>query len=123
MNMIMRPAGEPSPDLGGFVGGIVVHDDMDVEPFGQLSLDLLEEDQELGHPVATVALADDEARGDIEGGEYCRRRSMSALPELRHSRSIVAILGLTEIDHSWALGAWYREAGCLRRARGRPCKV
>jgi len=34
-----------------------------------LSIDLFEEVQELGRPVAPVALADDEARGDIEGGE------------------------------------------------------
>ncbi len=26
----MRPAGEPRLDLGSFVGGIVIHDDMDI---------------------------------------------------------------------------------------------
>src|SRR5215472_14041120 len=42
---------------------------MDVEPFRDLSIDLFEEVQELGRPVALVAFADNEARGDIEGGE------------------------------------------------------
>ena len=65
----MRPAGKPCLDLGGFVGGVVVHDDMDIEPFGNLSIDLFEEVQELGRPVTLVALADDEPRGDIERSE------------------------------------------------------
>jgi hypothetical protein len=68
VDMIMRP-GEPRLDLGRLVGGIVVHDDRDIEPFGDLSIDLFEEVQELCRPVALVALADDEARGDIECGK------------------------------------------------------
>ena len=67
--MIMWPAGEPRLDLGGFVGGIVIHDDMDIEPFGDLSIDLLEEAQELGRSLTLVAFADDEPRGDIERGK------------------------------------------------------
>ena len=59
--MIVRPPGEPRLDLGGFVGGIVVHDDMDIEAFWDLSIDLFEEVQELGRPVTLVAFADDEA--------------------------------------------------------------
>ena len=51
------------------MGGIVVHDDMDLEPFGDASVDRLEEVQELGRPVSLVALADDEARRDVERGE------------------------------------------------------
>ena len=39
----MRPAGKPRLDLRRFVGGIVIHDDMDIEPFGDLSIDLFEE--------------------------------------------------------------------------------
>ncbi len=45
MDVIMQPPGEPRTDLGGFVGGIVIHDDMDIEPFGDLSIDLFEEVQ------------------------------------------------------------------------------
>src|SRR5213079_2794100 len=69
--MIVRPAGEPRLNLWGFVGGIVIHDDMDIEPFGDLSIDLFEEVQELGRPVTLVAFADDEPRGDIE---CCKQR-------------------------------------------------
>ena len=67
--MILRPASEPRLDLGGFVGGIVIHDNVDIEPFGDLSIDLLEEVQELGRTVTLVAFADDEPRGHIERGE------------------------------------------------------
>ena len=56
----MRPSGEPRLDLGCLVGGVVVHDDMNIEPFRDLSIDLLEEFQELDCPVALVAFADDE---------------------------------------------------------------
>jgi len=73
--MIMRPAGEPGLDLGRFVGGIVIHDDMNIEPLGDLRIDLFEEVQELGCPVTFVAFADDEPRGDIECGEQ-RGRTM-----------------------------------------------
>ena len=56
----MGPAGEPRFDLGCLVGGVVIHDDMDIEAFGDLSVDLFEELQELDGPVALVAFADDE---------------------------------------------------------------
>ena len=64
--MIMRSAGEPRLDLGSLVGGVVIHDDMDIEPCRDLSIDLFEEVQELGRPVTLVAFADDETRGNIE---------------------------------------------------------
>src|ERR1700720_796685 len=76
--MIMRTAGEPRLDLGRLMGGIVVHDDMDVEAFGYVCVDLLEEVQELGRPMSLVALADDEARCDIE---RCEQRS-GAVPHV-----------------------------------------
>jgi hypothetical protein len=69
----MWTAGEPRLDLGRLVGGVIVHDDVDVEPFGHASVDLLEEVQELGRPVSLVAFADDEARCDVERCEQrCR---------------------------------------------------
>ena len=48
---------------------------MDAEPFGHISVDLLEEVQETHGPVSLVAFADDEARCDIESCELCVRRS------------------------------------------------
>ena len=60
MDMIMGPAGKPRSDLGRLMGGIVAHDDMDIEPFWDLSINLFEKLQELDCPVALVAFADDE---------------------------------------------------------------
>ena len=59
----------PGLDRYGLVGGVVVHDDADVQPLGDAPVDLLQEVGELPGPVAPVALADDEASGGIEGGE------------------------------------------------------
>src|SRR6266508_2788922 len=86
--MIMRPAGEPCLNLWGFVGGIVIHDDMDIEPFGDLSIDLFKEVQELGRPVTLVAFADDEPRGDIECCKQPVLPMMPGVPE-RHTHSYV----------------------------------
>ena len=56
------------------MGGVVVHDDVDVQLVGNASVDLLQEVEKLPGPVAPVALADDAARGDIEG---CEQRGRS----------------------------------------------
>jgi hypothetical protein len=66
LDMIVRPAGEPRLHLGSFVGGIVIHGGMDIDPPWDLSIDLFEEVQELGRPATLVAFADDETRGNIE---------------------------------------------------------
>ena len=39
----MRPVGEPRFDLGCLVDGVIIHDDMDIEPFRDVSVDLFEE--------------------------------------------------------------------------------
>src|SRR5262245_16373892 len=69
--MIMRSTG----DFWCFVGGVVIHDDMDIEAFGNLGIDLFEELQELECPVSLVAFADDEPRSDIKRGKQ-RGRTM-----------------------------------------------
>jgi hypothetical protein len=51
------------------MGGVVLHDDMDIEPFGNLSVDLFEKLQELDRSVALVAFANDRPRGDIESSK------------------------------------------------------
>ena len=84
----MRPAGEPRFDLGCLVGGVVIHDDMDIKPFRHLGIDLFEELQELDCPVTLVASADDKPRGDIERGKQ-RGRTMPHIAvraPLRHAR-------------------------------------
>jgi hypothetical protein len=61
---VLRP-----PDGCRFVGGVIVHDDVDVEPFDDLNVELLEEVQKLGGPMPLVAFADDKTGSDIECGE------------------------------------------------------
>ena len=58
----MRASGEPRFDLRCLVGGVVVHDDMNIEPLRDLTIDLFEEFQELDCPMALVAFADDKPR-------------------------------------------------------------
>ena len=58
--MIVRPTRQPGLDRLGFMGRVVVHDDVDVEAVWNAGVDLLEEVQELSRPVALVTLADDE---------------------------------------------------------------
>ena len=59
VQVIARMFGQPRFDLGVLVGGVIIHDDMDIEPARDVSVDLFEEVQELDRPVALVAFADD----------------------------------------------------------------
>lgn len=65
----MRPAGVPGFDLGCLMGGVIVYDDMDIEPFWDLSVDFLEKLQELDYPVALVAFSGHKRRCDVERGK------------------------------------------------------
>ena len=60
---------EPFADLRVFVGRIVVEDDVDGFVGGNLSLDLVEEADELLMPMLLHAAPDDLAFEDVEGGE------------------------------------------------------
>jgi hypothetical protein len=70
------------------VGGVIIHDDMDIEPARDVSVDLFEEVQELDRPVALVAFADHKSRGDIK----CSEQRCRAMPHIavrvtfRHAR-------------------------------------
>jgi hypothetical protein len=55
VDVVMRSARQPRLDLRGFVGGVIVHDDMDVESCGDIAIDPIEEVEELTGPVALVA--------------------------------------------------------------------
>jgi len=46
MDMPARAFGEPVSDLIGFVGGVIVHDDVDVEIVGHAGLDAVKEGAE-----------------------------------------------------------------------------
>jgi len=63
------PFGQPFPNQRGLVGGVVIHDDMDVKFARHGGLDLVEELAELGGTAASIALADDPSGRNVEGGE------------------------------------------------------
>lgn len=69
VNVPARPLGQPVADRLGLVGGVVVHDEMNVEIGGHVGLDLVEELAELAGAVLRVAAAEDSAGGDVEGGK------------------------------------------------------
>lgn len=58
MHMIMRPARQPRFDYRSFVGGVVVHDDVNVKSAWNLRVDLFQEVQKLNSSVAFVAFSD-----------------------------------------------------------------
>jgi hypothetical protein len=80
MHVIARPPGQPCPDRCRFVGSVVIHDDVDVEIPGDLSVDLFEEVKEFGGTVPLVAFADDKAGGDVE---RCEQRGRAMPPAVR----------------------------------------
>ena len=82
----MRSAGEPRFDFGCLVGGVVVHDDMDIEPFRDLSVNLFEKLQELDRSVALVAFANDKPRGNIESSKQGGRTMPHAAATFRYAR-------------------------------------
>src|SRR5665213_3549133 len=72
MDMEAWPCRDPGPDLGVFVDGIIVDDQVGVEVGRDTRLDELEEAQELLMPVAGAALRKNLAIGDVQGREQCR---------------------------------------------------
>ena len=65
----MRTPRQPGLDPRRLVGGVVVHDDVDVQPVRDIAVDHLQEVEELSGPVAPVTLAYDRAGGNVEDGE------------------------------------------------------
>src|SRR3546814_20642082 len=73
MDMPARALGQPVADGLGLVRGVVVHDEMDVEVFGDRRFDLVQEATELLRAVAAIAFADDASGGDVERRSEERR--------------------------------------------------
>jgi hypothetical protein len=67
--MIMRPRRQSVFDDGGFVSGVIVHDNVNIEAIRNLRVNLLEEVEKLGGPMALIAFADHGARSDVVGGD------------------------------------------------------
>lgn len=74
----MRPARQPCSYERGFVGRVIVHNDVDVEIGRKVGIDLLEEVEKLDRAMPLVAFADDEAGSDIE----CREQRGRAAADL-----------------------------------------
>ena len=74
--------GEPGPDLGMLVSGVVVDHRVDQLAGWDVALDGVEEADELLMPVALHAVTDHSAVDDVEGGE--QRRCAMALVVVRH---------------------------------------
>ena len=62
----VRPLAQPGADRRCLVGGVVVHDEVDLDLGRDLRRDRVEEAAELGGPVPGEALADDPPGGDVE---------------------------------------------------------
>src|SRR5580765_8759339 len=86
-----RMAGEPVPDLGVFMGGVVVEDDMNHLAGRHLGLDRVEEANELLVAVALHAAASDLA---LENVECCEQRGRAvALVIMGHGARPAALHG------------------------------
>ena len=75
VDMPVRPLGEPCSDGWGLVGGVIVHDQMDIEIVRHIGIDLTKKRQKFLGAVSLEASSDHLAGGNIEGGEE-RRRAM-----------------------------------------------
>ena len=69
VNMPSRPRAQPFSDRLGLVGGVIVHDQVDVEIGRDIAFDLAQEAQELASAMAGIAAPDDLAGGGVESGE------------------------------------------------------
>lgn len=78
VQMKARPASKPSLDFGVFVGRVVVDDEMHVEVFGHVGIDMSQEGEELLMSVACLALGNDFTISDIE----CREQSGGAVTDI-----------------------------------------
>jgi hypothetical protein len=105
------------------VGGVVVHDGVDFEPFGHVSVDLLEEVQELGRPMSLVAFADDEARCDVERCEQrcCAVPHVTVRPAFGyagHHRQD-RLLPIQRLDLAFLVNAKDKRSVGVARGKGR----
>lgn len=55
--------------FGRFMDGVIVHDQVDLQPGWHLFINAAQEGEKLLMTMLPVALADDFAGGDVQGGE------------------------------------------------------
>ncbi len=69
MHMVMRPPRQPVFNDGGFVGGVIVHDNMNVEAVRNLRINLLEKVEKLGG--SGFRMKAGASYGQFEGASDC----------------------------------------------------
>jgi hypothetical protein len=69
MDVPARPLWQPVADQRRLVGGVVVHDEMNVQIARNSGFDLIEKLAELLGAMTSITLADDPADCDVEGGK------------------------------------------------------
>jgi hypothetical protein len=74
--MVTRPLGQPRADVGVFVSGVVVNDQVHIEVGRNLCVDVAQKAQKLLVPMARLALGDDAAVGHVER----RKQGRGAVP-------------------------------------------
>ncbi len=69
VEMAAGPGGQPALDPSMLVGAMVVDDEVDVEVWGHVGINVFEEARELPVAVARLAWGQDPAGGDVQGGK------------------------------------------------------
>src|ERR1700730_11203688 len=69
MQMVARVTHKPADHLRGFVGAVVIHDDVDLSVRRQLRVEAIEEFQKLLMSMATMTLPDHFPGGHVQGRE------------------------------------------------------
>src|SRR5260370_210471 len=64
---------EPRLNLGVLVRGVIVGNQMHIKPLGCVAIDHAQKFEPFLMAMSLHALANDAARGDVEGGKQCRR--------------------------------------------------
>jgi hypothetical protein len=116
-------------DHGGFMRGVIVHDDVNVEAIRDTGVDLFEKIQKLGGPMTLVAFADHESGSDVEGREQ-RRCAVADVRMARVRECEASSAGLVARDQGLVSGSSRRRSTPApdwaaidkdRRCRG-PCR-
>ncbi len=82
--MVPCPSLQPTADQSRFMGAVVIQHQVDIEIGWNGSIDPLQEIQELDGTMASIALAQDVAGGDIE----CSEKAGNAMPLVVVSASL-----------------------------------
>ncbi|TXT42377.1 MAG: hypothetical protein FD139_3653 [Methylocystaceae bacterium] len=126
VHVVVRAARQPVFDYSGFVSGVVVHNDMDVEPFGNARVDLLHEVQKLRRSMTLVAFADHKSGSDVEGCEQrrCAVADIRVSPSLRNARHHRKdrLLAIKRLYLALLVNAQHQRPGSAATGKDRRCR-